>query len=300
MWSDYGIEEYQKLLESKLDELTSRWCYPESLSNMSILISATYSVLNIAAKATNKFVDLSRKPRVKRKVDPEIANLRKKVLQLHKEKKALDPLQHDLLAHQSLENQLIAARSHHKRKIREYNTSHDAYRDFQLSSFKSNLSPIFKSIKKTKNKSSCSISRLCVAGEVYDNVSHGFHRSLSLLLKDPDMTSVESSEAFQETLRDFNNIMQIVIRGNKILPIQVHESIEILYSVRRNVNDCTRLQQSISSMQDHLDCDIFNVSWKQSLQTLIIHHCKSLMISGQLYCIRVMERTKNQIDLIGQ
>ena len=119
---------------------------------------------------------------------------------------------------------------------------------------------------------------------MYDNVSHGFHRSLSLL-KDPDMTSVESSEAFQETLRDFNNIMQIVIRGNKILPIQVHESIEILYSVRRNLNDCTRLQQSISSMQDHLDCDIFNVSWKQSLQTLIIHHCKSLMISGQLYCI---------------
>ena len=157
LWSDDGVEEYQKLLEPKLDELASRWCYPDSLSNMSILISATNSVLNIAAKATNKFVDLGRKPRVKRKVDPEIAILRKKDLQLHKEKKALDPLQHDLHAHQSLENQLCAARSLYKRKIREYNTSHDAYRDSQLSSFKSNPSPIFKSIKKTKDKSSCSI-----------------------------------------------------------------------------------------------------------------------------------------------
>ena len=34
LWSDYGIEEYQKLLEPKLDELTSRWFYPESLSNI--------------------------------------------------------------------------------------------------------------------------------------------------------------------------------------------------------------------------------------------------------------------------
>ena len=91
LWSDEGIERYKNLLEHKLDELASRWCSPHSLPNMSILISATNSILNTAAKATNKFVDLSKKPNSKPKVDPEIASLRKKVLQLHKVKHAMTP-----------------------------------------------------------------------------------------------------------------------------------------------------------------------------------------------------------------
>ena len=112
----------------------------------------------------------------------------------------------------------------------------DAYRDSQLSSFDSNPNQIFTNIKRAKKNPACSISRLHVEGEAFNDVSDGFHKSLSLL-KDPDMSVIETTPSFQETLRDFNHIMKIAMGGEKIPPIQVHESIEILYSVRKNVSD---------------------------------------------------------------
>ena len=95
---------------------------------------------------------------------------------------------------------------------------------------------IYESIKKSKTASAKPITKLDVSGTVYHNVSDGFHKSLSFL-KAPDMSTIESSPSFQQTVRDFNHIMKIVQNGEKIPTIKVHESIEILYSVRRNVND---------------------------------------------------------------
>ena len=61
-----------------------------------------------------------------------------------------------------------------------------------------------------------------VAGEVFDEVSHGFHKSLSLL-KDPDMTRVESTVSFRETLRDFNHIMEMARNSCKLPVINIDE-----------------------------------------------------------------------------
>ena len=51
------------------------------------------------------------------------------------------------------------------------------------------------------------------------------------------MSSIESSSSFQDTIRDFEHIMQLVKTGPEIPPIQIHETVEILYSVKSEVND---------------------------------------------------------------
>ena len=67
-------------------------------------------------------------------------------------------------------------------------------------------------------------------------VCDGFYKSLSMP-KSPDMSNIESSDSFQDTLRDFTHIMKLAKSAKRIPPIQIHESIEILYSVCQNVND---------------------------------------------------------------
>ena len=58
-WSEAGIVDYQVVIGNGLDDLASRWCNPESPANISILLSATYSLLQTAATSTNMFIDLS-------------------------------------------------------------------------------------------------------------------------------------------------------------------------------------------------------------------------------------------------
>ena len=91
-------------------------------------------------------------------------------------------------------------------------------------------------IKVSRTSSSTSVSKLKVNGSIFDCVSDGFHKSLSLL-KDPDMSPIESSSFFQDTVRDFENIMELAEMGADIPPIQIHDTVEILYSVKAEVND---------------------------------------------------------------
>ena len=106
----------------------------------------------------------------------------------------------------------------------------------QLSSFYKNPTAVYKTIKRGKLNASVSVSKLRVADETFNCVQDGFHKSLSLL-KDPDMTHVEESASFCETMRDFRHVMELARNGAKIPPINVEESIRILYSVRDDVND---------------------------------------------------------------
>ena len=75
IWSADGISEYQNLLDSQLDELTSRWCDPNSPACMSVLLAATNSILSSAATLTNKYIKLGKCPRPKPKVNRELTEL---------------------------------------------------------------------------------------------------------------------------------------------------------------------------------------------------------------------------------
>ena len=49
------------------------------------------------------------------------------------------------------------------------------------------------------------------------------------------MSSIESSSSFQDTVREFEHIMQLVKTGPEIPPIQIHETVEILSSVKSDL-----------------------------------------------------------------
>ena len=98
-------------------------------------------------------------------------------------------------------------------------------------------SKIHKSIRQRRTASS-NISRLTVGSHVYsgDNVPDGFFASLSAL-KDPDMTSIMGSSSFSETLRDYTHILKLAQAGGVIPSIELYQSIELLYSLKADVND---------------------------------------------------------------
>ena len=51
------------------------------------------------------------------------------------------------------------------------------------------------------------------------------------------MSSIEDTASFQETMRDYHHVMELAKDGGKIPPISIAESVNILYSVRSEVND---------------------------------------------------------------
>ena len=238
-WSDSGILDYQTAIGSGLDELASRWCNSDSSSSISILLSATYSLLHIAATSTNKFVDLSKDFKPKPHVDPYLVSLRKAVLSSHKAKKSLlSSTNPDPGAIEAVQERLTTARSLYARGLREAKQQDQDNRDLLLSKLLSaDPGKVHQAIRNNKPSNSA-ISRLKVDSQLFSNknVCDGFYQSLAKL-KEPDMTSVTNSPSFLETLRDYRNIMELAKLGEPIPDIELHQSVELLYSVKQEVND---------------------------------------------------------------
>ena len=235
LWSEEGKKDYEVLLKTYLDSMATRWCDSKSTANTSVLLSATNEILRSAAMLTNRFVDLSQTPKTRQSTDPSILKLRKHVHSIHKKRSHVPHLSNEW---QRLNDELISARSLYRNKVRTARQMEDATRDEKLTLFSSNQSSIFKAIKKEKNISSGSLSKLRVSDMTFGpkSTGDGFHKSLSLL-KAPDLSSIEETCSFHDTLRDYHNIMGIVQSANKIPLISIHDSIDILYSVRQDVND---------------------------------------------------------------
>ena len=103
-----------------LDSLATRWCNPDSPNSMSVLLSSTYSLLNIAAKSTNKFRDLSKSHRPRPQRHPHLVQLRDSVLALHKRRaNTVSSPDTDAKVLEILTEQLTAARSTYKQALRE-------------------------------------------------------------------------------------------------------------------------------------------------------------------------------------
>ena len=78
LWSEDGIEQYQKLVSPVLSSLRDSWLDISSSSSISILLQSTNEVLSTAAKATNKHIKLGDKPKIKPSfISPEIKNAAK-------------------------------------------------------------------------------------------------------------------------------------------------------------------------------------------------------------------------------
>ena len=75
-WNDDGVSEYAQLLSPLLPQIRETWGGLQSNTNISLLISSTYSAMNLMSKATNKVNMLGDKVKVKSYVAPAILFLR--------------------------------------------------------------------------------------------------------------------------------------------------------------------------------------------------------------------------------
>jgi len=77
-----------------------------------------------------------------------------------------------------------------------------------------------------------------VSGKIYrgEKVSDGFYDSLSSL-KAPNMDPIHSSTSYSRIKADYDMIMKICSSGLKIPPVPIHSAIQLLLSLRPNVND---------------------------------------------------------------
>ena len=113
-------------------------------------------------------------------------------------------------------------------------------RDQQLHSVLSNdPRKLFSHIRSTKTSSTGSkIHALKVSGKIYrgEKVCDGFYDSLSSL-KAPNMDPIHSSTSYSRIKADYDLIMKICSSGLKIPPVSVNSTIQLLLSLKPNVND---------------------------------------------------------------
>ena len=178
---------------------------------------------------------------IKNKPNHVVKTLQKRVLVAHKYfiqlSSSPSPPPPEQLA--AARESLTQARGKYRQTLRSQQSTSSYERDLKLNSILSK-SPanIFRSIKSSKTSSSSKLPSIRVGSNFYEGTSvpDGFFDSMSRL-KCPDMNQITSTPEFQATLSDYENIIKICRSGAKIKPISTSESIDILYSIRADVND---------------------------------------------------------------
>ena len=238
MWSEEGIGLYKEMLGNSLAGLRQRW--PDasgSPSSMSVLLSSTYSLFQVAAAASNSVINLGKSREKKATKSHIICRLQKSVLHAKRNLEYVSLLPSTTPgAVSSARAALTHARGELTRATRAQIRQSNFERDSKLAT--SDFSSLFKSIKSTKSSSASKISSIRVGEQIYkgDTVPDGFFHSMHNL-KHPDMDIITNSPHFQETDSDFKNILQLCKSGAPIPPISPEMSADILHSVRPDVND---------------------------------------------------------------
>ena len=238
IWSDEGISLYKEILGSSLPKLRQRWHEAASSpSIMSVLLSSTYSLLQVAAASSNSVIHLGKSREKKAMKSHIISRLQRDVLGAQRNIESLISSPSTTPAAVSAaQAALTHARGELTRATRAQIRQQNYERDSKLAT--SDFSSLFRSIKSAKSSSAGKISSIRVGEQVYkgDTVPDGFFHSMHNL-KHPDMGVITSSPQFQVTNSDFKNIIKICESGAPIPPISADMSADILYSVRADVND---------------------------------------------------------------
>ena len=240
IWSPEGITQYQEFIGDNLERLRDTWCDPSSQASMSVLLSATYSLLSSAAIKSNKPVSLSAPHKPKPRHHPTIIFLQKDMLTKHKTLARLVASQAETSVISLANLEYLKLKKSYDLSIRKEQSEDSIKRDEKLNSILSNNpSAVHKAIKSFKNSSSSSkIHTLHVGNSSYvgSAVPDGFYASLSSL-KSPDLSSIHSTPQYQSTLSDYQHILKICRSGSPIPDITPRASTEILITLKAEVND---------------------------------------------------------------
>ena len=240
IWDDENTSMYQSLLANKLTKIRERWAASSSPTCISLLLSYTNDALSSAAMGSNKFVKLDSVVKVKKAENPQVQSAQRSSLLAAKCLRNL--LEHPNATPEAVlqaRSSLSSAKADLQRIRRSVRFDSCYSRDSKLFSILGkNPSEMFKSIRKLKSTSSTKIQKLNVDDKTFPGelIPDGFYSSLSSL-KDPDMSMVHSSSSYQSTLSDYKHILKICRAGLSIPEITPVAAMELLYSLKPDVND---------------------------------------------------------------
>ena len=238
LWTDEGISKYEELVGDNLTRLRDTWCDPSSPASMSILLSASYSLLSSAATQTNKTINLSVLPKPKPRLHPTVNALQKDMLTKHKSFASLKTAQLSPSDIFNSSQEYLKSKKSYEQAMRKEKIADSVQRDEKLQNIPTNPSAIHSAIKSLRNSNTSKIHTLHVGDNAYvgSAVPDGFFDSLSSP-KSPDLTAIHSTSQYQSTLSDFQHILKICRSGEPIPDISPKTSTEILLSLKANVND---------------------------------------------------------------
>ena len=164
LWSDEGIANYENLLQANLLRLRETWASDSTKSSIAVLISATNSILNRAATATNSFRSLCDNKPAKQKKHPDITAAQK--ILLLKQKDLTSILSSSFPSPESIQEARDArasARSAYRQTVRGIQQAEYEERDTRLYEIMSNdPSSLFKQIRASKSSKSVKLHSLTV------------------------------------------------------------------------------------------------------------------------------------------
>ena len=241
IWEDDNIDDYQNIVCSNLSAIRERWEKLTSPSSISILLSSTNNALSLAAKASNRFVKLGIAAAKRPAVHPDVKAAQVSALQASGHLELLLSSQPCADPHliDKAKASVSSAKSNLKRITRKLDIDACYDRDCQLFTvLQKNPTGLFNSIRRMKSNSSAKIQKLKVNNNIYvgKHVPDGFFDSLSNL-KAPFMSSIHSSASFQSTNGLYEHILKICRDGIKIPEISPYHAMELLISLKPDVND---------------------------------------------------------------
>ena len=234
-WTDAGVFDYKNCVSENLSKLRSTWLDASSRGSFSVLLQSTNAFMDICAKKTNSFTSLANKPKTKSVKKPRYVELsERRLLRSHKlmKTKVGDPVYAQLSrSHKYL-------RRNHHQLLRYSNMQQGITRDRILNKIcTQNPSSAYKSIKTMSKPRTSKISKLRVGIRTYlgDTVPDGMFESIRSLKTEPPQQEYEPEHPdFSE---EYRHILDICKAGRKIPPLSKEKSLEILKSIRKNVND---------------------------------------------------------------
>ena len=221
------------MLSSLLPQIRETWGNTSSSASLSLLLSTTYSALNLAAMATNKVTMLGEKFKPKPKTSKIFSASSKYSLHpLHNIRKLeSSPLTSEYELEEARQK-LASIRYKFKREVRDALAKDRDTRDTKLHDILSNPATVFRSLRAAAKKSSPEVKRMKVGNKVYEGqtVADGMFESLNTL-KAPNMEEYSVLPSYREAVETYRHIMKLASSGKQIPLLSVAKGEKLLKKI---------------------------------------------------------------------
>ena len=239
VWTEESVAEYKELLSLLLPHIRQTWGSTDSKVTISLLLSSTYTAMNMISREACKCTMMADSPKPKQTVSPSVcAAARKSWKNLHNLRK----LEQDPAAteHQinSAKDSLTHSRGLYRKEMRNDLEMARDKKDILLHNILSDPSSVFRALKSARRCNAPSVRKMHVGDKVYcgEKVADGVYDSLHSL-KAPCMEQHTTNTSYCEALEIYEHIIKLACNGGKIPPISYSDGEKILRGLKSTVLD---------------------------------------------------------------